>query len=81
LETGKVRVHPNFDFSLLIEEYHLLIDLKYTHFFIEYFETMEASIEKIQFILEWDIIDFLQSQIHLLNVQQSIIDSRTHLLD
>lgn len=72
----QIGVHPNPHLPFLCKEDHLFGDVEIAHLLIEYLEALETALVEIELISERNIVDFLQPQIHLLGIEQAVIDGR-----
>lgn len=77
---GQIGVQPDLGLPIFIEKDHFLRDIKEANLLIQNFESLQASVVQINLIVEGNVIDFLESQLHLCNVQQPSVNCRTQLL-
>ena len=80
LETGKILMYPDFDWSVLGDKYEFFVDLEDPEAIIEYFEPMEASFDEIQLIFHGYVVDLFESKIDFFDIEVAMIWSVTQLL-
>lgn len=75
----KIRIHPYSHFSSRADEYHLLADVEVSYFLIKHLKPLKCWYGQIKLIAERNVVDFFQSKIHLLNVEQTFVDGRAKI--
>lgn len=77
---SKISIHPYFHLSFSRNEDHFLDNIKIPDLFIEQFETTEGGKVHVEQIIKWNIINFLQSQVHFVCIQIPRMDGGTHFI-
>lgn len=54
---GQVCIHPYFNFSSPCYEYHLLHDIKISHFFVQHFKSVKGWFVHVQKVIKRNVVD------------------------
>lgn len=71
---GKIGIHPDSNLSPTSNEDHLFTDIKVAYLLVKHFETLQRGLQQIELVSEGDIVDLLQPEVHLLQIQQALVD-------
>lgn len=76
---GQVGIHPDAYLAAVADEDHLFADIEVAHFLVQHLKALERGLQEAQLVCEWDVVDLLQSQVYLLQVEQSLVDGRAEV--
>jgi hypothetical protein len=65
---SEIGVHPDLDSAGFGDEDHFLDDIKVANFFVEKFESIKCGFVHVKKILEWNVVNLLESQLNLICV-------------
>ena len=55
--SGEIRVNPHFNSSLLVDAYHVFINIEISHFIIELSKSSEGLVVEMKYIWVWDLVN------------------------
>jgi hypothetical protein len=73
---GEIGVHPHTYLPTVADEDHLFTNVEVANFLVQHFEALQRGLQEAELVGEGDVVDLLQPQVHLLQVEQSLVDGR-----
>ena len=72
-------MHPHPHLPPTTDKNHLLTYVEVSHPFVKHLEALQRRLQEAQMVGKGNVIDLLQTQVHLLHVEKTLVNGGAHV--